>query len=173
VQATQHYGRKAQQGRSAFSFASSLSQLFYFTLSFSLSLLLLLLSLISSCCCCTRHSPSSLATIMSVGSMLSFNIADGYVEGLVRGYRSGILTSTDYSNLTQCDTLEGASPSLSLSSLRYLACSMSITRMHHLLASCATLLMPNPTTCPPQQCSDDVAVAAMLPSRLSARVFRQ
>jgi len=44
--------------------------------------------------------------IMSVGSMLSFNIADGYVEGLVRGYRSGILTTADYANLVQCDTLE-------------------------------------------------------------------
>jgi V-type H+-transporting ATPase subunit d len=40
------------------------------------------------------------------GSSLTFNINDGYLEGLVRGYRSGILTSSDYANLIQCETLE-------------------------------------------------------------------
>jgi len=42
----------------------------------------------------------------SVGSPLTFNINDGYLEALVRGYRSGLLNSADYTNLTQCDTLE-------------------------------------------------------------------
>ena len=58
---------------------------------------------------------SSSIVTMSVGSMLTFNIADGYVEGLVRGFRSGILTTADYSNLVQCDALEGLAPSLSIS----------------------------------------------------------
>jgi len=40
------------------------------------------------------------------GSMMVYNINDGYLEALVRGFRSGILTQHDYSNLTQCDTLE-------------------------------------------------------------------
>lgn len=40
------------------------------------------------------------------GSSLTFNINDGYIEGLVRGYRSGILNSVDYANLVQCETLE-------------------------------------------------------------------
>ena len=40
------------------------------------------------------------------GDML-FNIDHGYLEGLVRGFRSGILTRTDYLNLIQCETLEG------------------------------------------------------------------
>ncbi len=43
----------------------------------------------------------------SPGSFLTFNINDGYLEALVRGYRSGILTNADYSNLVQCDSLEG------------------------------------------------------------------
>jgi len=38
--------------------------------------------------------------------MLSFNVESGYLEGLVRGYRAGLLTTADYSNLTQCDSLE-------------------------------------------------------------------
>lgn len=38
--------------------------------------------------------------------MLFFNVDDGFPEGLVRGYRSGLLTTTDYSNLSQCDTLD-------------------------------------------------------------------
>lgn len=37
---------------------------------------------------------------------LGFNIDHGYLEGLVRGFRSGILRQTDYLNLVQCETLE-------------------------------------------------------------------
>jgi len=40
------------------------------------------------------------------GSMLVFNINDGYLEALLRGFRSGILKAADYNNLTQCETLE-------------------------------------------------------------------
>jgi V-type H+-transporting ATPase subunit d len=42
----------------------------------------------------------------SHGGMLTFNINNGYLDGLVRGFRSGILGSGDYANLVQCDTLE-------------------------------------------------------------------
>jgi len=41
----------------------------------------------------------------TAGSALTFNINDGYLEALVRGFRSGILSRNDYTNLTQCDTL--------------------------------------------------------------------
>lgn len=37
---------------------------------------------------------------------LFFNIDNGYIEGLVRGYENTLLTSSQYVNLTQCDTLE-------------------------------------------------------------------
>ncbi|CAG8632845.1 3318_t:CDS:2, partial [Acaulospora morrowiae] len=37
---------------------------------------------------------------------LYFNINGGYLEGIVRGYKSAILTSTQYLNLTQCETLD-------------------------------------------------------------------
>ncbi|XP_034469946.1 V-type proton ATPase subunit d 1-like [Hippoglossus hippoglossus] len=36
----------------------------------------------------------------------SFNVDHGYLEGLVRGMKAGILTQTDYNNLAQCDTLD-------------------------------------------------------------------
>lgn len=36
-----------------------------------------------------------------------FNVDNGYLEGLVRGFRSGILTRGDYLNLVQCETVEG------------------------------------------------------------------
>lgn len=41
------------------------------------------------------------------GGLLSFNINDGYLEALVRGFRSGILTHADYNNLCNCETLDG------------------------------------------------------------------
>ncbi|KAJ7546448.1 hypothetical protein O6H91_08G040800 [Diphasiastrum complanatum] len=37
---------------------------------------------------------------------LTFNIHAGYLEAIVRGYRSGMLTAVDYNNLSQCETLD-------------------------------------------------------------------
>lgn len=48
---------------------------------------------------------------------LYFNIDNGFVEGIVRGYRNGLLTSNQYINLTQCDNLEDLK--LQLSSTDY------------------------------------------------------
>ncbi len=31
-----------------------------------------------------------------------------YLEGIVRGYRNGLLTTGAYNNLTQCETIDGA-----------------------------------------------------------------
>jgi len=39
-------------------------------------------------------------------SELSFNIDNGYLEGLVRGFKGGVLKQADYLNLVQCETLE-------------------------------------------------------------------
>lgn len=39
-----------------------------------------------------------------------FNIDNGYLEGLCRGFKNGILKQQDYLNLVQCETLEGMSP---------------------------------------------------------------
>jgi V-type H+-transporting ATPase subunit d len=38
--------------------------------------------------------------------MLSYNIHDGAQEGIIHGYKNGILRTEDYSNIAQCDTLE-------------------------------------------------------------------
>ena len=40
--------------------------------------------------------------------MLSFNVQDGFCEAVLRGYRAGILQSHEYTNLGQCDVLDGA-----------------------------------------------------------------
>lgn len=37
---------------------------------------------------------------------LNFNIDNGYLEGLLRGFKGGILKQSDYANLVQCETLE-------------------------------------------------------------------
>eukprot|EP00899_Mesostigma_viride_P005277 jgi/Mesvir1/14750/Mv05393-RA.1 len=36
----------------------------------------------------------------------TFNIKDGYLEAIVRGYKGGLLTMADYNNLSQCETLD-------------------------------------------------------------------
>ncbi|EHK99750.1 putative V-type proton ATPase subunit d [Glarea lozoyensis 74030] len=37
---------------------------------------------------------------------LFFNANNGYIEGIVRGYRNGLLTSNNYNNLVQCETID-------------------------------------------------------------------
>ncbi|SZF04628.1 unnamed protein product [Blumeria hordei] len=37
---------------------------------------------------------------------LFFNVNNGYIEGVVRGYRNGLLTGQNYTNLTQCETID-------------------------------------------------------------------
>ncbi|GJD06114.1 V-type proton ATPase subunit d 1 [Galdieria sulphuraria] len=41
-----------------------------------------------------------------IRDLIGFNVDDGYIEALVRGYKSSLLSSVDYVNLTQCETLE-------------------------------------------------------------------
>ncbi|GAA5799792.1 ATP synthase subunit [Helicostylum pulchrum] len=41
-----------------------------------------------------------------MASALIFNENDGFIDGILRGYYSGILNSTQYLNFTQCETLE-------------------------------------------------------------------
>lgn len=43
-----------------------------------------------------------------------FNIDGGYLEGLCRGFKCGILKQSDYLNLVQCETLEGEFSSFSM-----------------------------------------------------------
>jgi hypothetical protein len=43
-----------------------------------------------------------------IGKMsLSFNADDGFLNGIVRGFRANLIKSNEYVNLTQCETLEG------------------------------------------------------------------
>ncbi|KAI0670858.1 ATPase V0 complex subunit D [Trametes maxima] len=37
---------------------------------------------------------------------LLFNVSGGFLEGIVRGYKAGLLTQNQYNNLTQCETIE-------------------------------------------------------------------
>jgi V-type H+-transporting ATPase subunit d len=39
--------------------------------------------------------------------MISFNADNGYLDGIVRGYKSALLTNIQYLNLIQCENLEG------------------------------------------------------------------
>lgn len=50
----------------------------------------------------------ALGTLRLITTMegLFFNVDYGFIEGVVRGYRNGLLTANQYVNLTQCDTLQ-------------------------------------------------------------------
>ena len=34
-------------------------------------------------------------------------VSGGFLEGIIRGYKAGLLTQGQYNNLTQCETIEG------------------------------------------------------------------
>lgn len=55
-----------------------------------------------------KHA-NNLLIRMTHGNPLFFNINDGGLEAQVHGYRAGLLTQTDYNNLTECDNLDGKS----------------------------------------------------------------
>lgn len=42
-------------------------------------------------------------------SLRPLTLANSYIEGIVRGYRNALLTSQNYNNLTQCETIDGPS----------------------------------------------------------------
>ena len=44
----------------------------------------------------------------NASNSMTFNIDQGYLEGLIRGFKGGILKRNDYLNLTQCETLDGS-----------------------------------------------------------------
>jgi hypothetical protein len=44
-----------------------------------------------------------------LGGMETFNIQHGFVEALVRGFRSGFVEDETYHHLSQCETLEVSS----------------------------------------------------------------
>ncbi|XP_039209535.1 V-type proton ATPase subunit d 1 isoform X3 [Crotalus tigris] len=44
--------------------------------------------------------------LLSCFPELYFNVDSGYLEGLVRGFKAGVLSQADYVNLVQCESLE-------------------------------------------------------------------
>lgn len=56
-----------------------------------------------------RRSSSALSSAAAMSSFpeLYFNVDNGYLEGLVRGFKAGVLRQGDYVNLVQCESLEG------------------------------------------------------------------
>lgn len=54
-----------------------------------------------------RAALDSAAAAMSCFPELYFNVDNGYLEGLVRGFKAGVLSQGDYVNLVQCESLEG------------------------------------------------------------------
>ena len=42
-----------------------------------------------------------------LGDLNTFNMQHGYMEALVRGYRSGFLSESEYRHLAQCETIDG------------------------------------------------------------------
>lgn len=53
------------------------------------------------------HLTNNFAKMMNYMPEMTFNVDHGYLEGLLRGFKSGILRQNDYLNLVQCETLEG------------------------------------------------------------------
>lgn len=56
------------------------------------------LSVVARTSCCPPYR--SLLTLVQINN--------GFLEGIVRGYKGALLTQSNYSNLTQCENLEGA-----------------------------------------------------------------
>jgi hypothetical protein len=64
-------------------------------------------------CCRSRGLASGRADVNELSmSRRRFNVTTGYIEGVVRGYRNTLLTGQQYSNLAQCETIDGTASSV-------------------------------------------------------------
>ena len=45
--------------------------------------------------------------VTSCGDLNTFNMDHGYNEALIRGYKSGFLTESEYHHIAQCENMEG------------------------------------------------------------------
>lgn len=72
--------------------------------------------------------------VLQAGGIASFNIQHGYVEALVRGFRSGFLDDVDYHHLTQCESLEGAFACKERAATRLLMAAGSLPSLDRLTA---------------------------------------
>jgi hypothetical protein len=75
--------------------------------------------------CVSSESPSMPASLTRTCS---------YIEGIVRGYRNALLTSVNYSNLTQCENIDGRPqhPSISGCLTRYRCQAAAVARVRRL-----------------------------------------
>jgi hypothetical protein len=69
---------------------------------FDLETFIHLCTIYSLLCYITALSMAS----FSLGGLSTFNMQHGFVEALVRGFRSGFLLDDAYHHLSQCETLE-------------------------------------------------------------------
>ncbi|KAI8029418.1 V-type proton ATPase subunit d2 [Camellia lanceoleosa] len=79
---------------------------------------------------------------------MTFNIHGGYLEAIVRGYRSGLLTAADYNNLCQCETLDDIKMHLSATEYGpYLQNEPSPLHTTTIVEKCTLKLVVNTSTC--------------------------
>lgn len=43
----------------------------------------------------------------SVGSLLTFGVNNGYLEGILKGFKLGLITQHEYANICQCENTKG------------------------------------------------------------------
>lgn len=67
-----------------------------------------------------KYSPNkNLIFSNFASSMLTYNIDSGFIDGIIRGYKLGLITKRQYSSLIQCSNLEGLHASIHNKSLGY------------------------------------------------------
>ncbi|KAH7102556.1 vacuolar ATP synthase subunit D 1 [Auriculariales sp. MPI-PUGE-AT-0066] len=72
---------------------------------------------------------------------LFFNASNGYLEGIVRGYKSGLLTQANYANLTQCENLDDFRMQLSTTDYGNFLANEPLPLTTSVIADKATLLL--------------------------------
>jgi V-type H+-transporting ATPase subunit d len=76
---------------------------------------------------------------------LFFNVNGGYLEGIVRGYRNALLTGQNYSNLTQCETIDGKAKRKMIAMFRLTGADVKL-QLGPAYGEALQSLPPNPST---------------------------
>jgi V-type H+-transporting ATPase subunit d len=72
--------------------------------------------------------------------MLWFNASHGYLDAILRGFKSGLITRNQYTNFTQCESIEGttmADPCADVTGLQICGCSLPLERI---MTRCSLIL---------------------------------
>jgi len=123
-------------------------------------------------CISLREAVGTPNAALSAMAESVFNMDDGYFEGIIRGFRAGILKRSDYLNLCQCETLEGMY-TCAHACVRSLCAATCMRAQDRVLCRCPWFAMPATSAGVPGIDWAEICWISFSPSSLAAQALER